>query len=578
MLMGLNATRGELRTALAPFRSALYPILAISAVLNVLLLSGSFFMLLVYDNVLASRSGATLLGLLFIVTIAYAFQAALELVRNRAMIQIGAMIDNQLVGRIHDVLSNYELRFGPMRDGMMPVRDLEAVRNYMSGQGPLALLDLPYVLLFLGILILFHWSLGLLAFAGVLILLCLMIATDRMTKEPAGLATALGNARYSLAETTRRSAETIRALGMGARNQVSWNEVSQNALAAHDQVAEVGGRMQAMSRSFRLLLQSLTLALGAYLVISGRATGGVIIASSILSSRVLMPVEQTIGNWKGMTAARQAWDRLTRVLADIPEQASPLALPPPSASLEVAGLTSGPPGGKALTISGVNFQLKAGKALAIMGPSGSGKSTLARCLVGVWPILRGHVRLDGASLDQWDPNQLGQHIGYVPQAIDLFDGSIAQNIARFEGDADTDTIIAAARAADIHDFIVRLPEGYQYQLGPNGGNLSAGQRQRVALARALYKNPFLLVLDEPNSNLDAEGEAALGKAITNARERGAIVIVIAHRPSILNQVDHIMLLVDGQVRQLGDRDEMIAKLNLLPRPTDTGQLPNAAGR
>lgn len=563
--MAIVANPGfELKVSLAPLKGAIMPVLVISAVLNILMLSGSLFMLLVYDEVLTSRSTPTLLGLILMVTVAYAFQGVLDLVRSRAMIHAGALIDTRLSNRIYDIISRYELRFGPMTQGMAPVRDLDSVRSYLSGGGMLALLDLPYVLLFLGILFIFHWTLGLLATFGVLILVVLMLVTNHLTKEPTQEASTLASVRYSFAETTRRNAEVIQALGMGARNRESWREISGSVLNTNDKLAGVAGKMQGASKAFRQLLQSLMLAMGAYLVILGEATGGVIIAGSILSARALMPVEQTIANWKGMMAARQAWERLSGVLVNVPEEFAPMALPAPHSTLAVQNVFSGPPGSTKATVSNVSFQMQAGKSLAVVGHSGSGKSSLMRNLVGVWPIARGTIRLDGAEINQWDPHELGRHIGYVPQAIEMFDGTIAQNISRFDPDATPDAIIAAAKAADIHDLILRLPGGYEYPLGLGGGALSAGQRQRVALARALYGDPFLLVLDEPNSNLDHEGEAALARALDAARLRGAIVIVVAHRPAILSQVDYIMAMVNGQVRQIGAREEMLEQLKLLP--------------
>lgn len=554
----------ELKASLAPLKGAIVPVLVISAVLNILMLSGSFFMLLVYDEVLTSRSTPTLVGLIIMVTVAYAFQGVLDLIRGRAMIHAGALIDTRLSDRIYDIISRYELRFGPMTQGMAPVRDLDSVRSYLSGGGVLALLDLPYVFLFLGILFIFHWTLGLLATFGVLVLVALMLMTNHLTKEPTQEASSLAGVRYSFAETTRRNAEVIQALGMGGRNRESWREISGSVLDTNDKLAGVAGKMQGASKAFRQLLQSLMLAMGAYLVIKGDATGGVIIAGSILSARALMPVEQTIANWKSMMAARQAWDRLNGVLVNVPEEFSPMALPAPQATLTVQNVFSGPPGSNKATVSNVSFQMEAGKSLAVIGHSGSGKSSLMRNLVGAWPIARGTIRLDGAEINQWDPHELGRHIGYVPQAIEMFDGTIAQNISRFDPEATPDAIIAAAKAADIHDLILRLPGGYEYPLGVGGGSLSAGQRQRVALARALYGDPFLMVLDEPNSNLDHEGEAALAHALQSARVRGAIVIVVAHRPAILSQVDYIMVMAEGQVRQIGARDEMLERLKLLP--------------
>ena len=555
----------ELKASLAPLKEAIVPVLVISAVLNVLMLSGSFFMLLVYDEVLTSRSTPTLLGLFAMVTIAYAFQGVLDLIRGRAMIHAGAFIDTRLSDRIYDVISRYELRFGPMTQGMAPVRDLDSVRSYLSGGGVLALLDLPYVILFLGILFIFHWTLGLVAMAGVLILVALMLITNRLMKEPTQEASAHAGVRQALAETTRRNAGVIQALGMGTRNRQAWRQISGSVLETDDKLAGVAGKMQGASKAFRQLLQSMMLAMGAYLVIQGEATGGVIVAGSILSARALMPVEQTIAHWKSMMAARQAWDRLNGVFGNLPEEIAPMALPAPRSSLAVQNVFSGPPGSSQPTVSNVSFMLQAGKALAVVGHSGSGKSSLIRNLVGAWPIVRGAIRLDGAEITQWDPHELGRYIGYVPQTIELFDGTIAQNIARFQPDAAPEAIIAAAQAADIHDLILRLPGGYDYPLGANGGSLSAGQQQRVALARALYGDPFLMVLDEPNSNLDREGEAALARALDSARMRGAIVIIVAHRPAILSQVDYIMVMANGQVQQIGARDEMLERLRLLPQ-------------
>ena len=525
-------------------------------------------MLLVYDEVLTSRSVPTLVGLFAMVAVAYAFQSSLDIIRGRALIQIGALVDKRLSGRIYDIISRYELRFGPMHGGLMPVRDVDAIRTYLSGQGPIALLDLPWVLLFLAVLFMFHWALGLTSLLGVVVLVVLMIATDRLTRDKIRSVASITNARFSLAEATRRNAEAIRALGMSEWTRRSWVDISTSSLAAHDRLAEIGGKMQGVSKSFRQMLQSLMLAVGAFLVIDGDATGGIIIAGSILSARALLPVEQVIAHWKSMTAASQAWDRLERVFTDIPAEIAPLALPAPKARFQVRDLAGGPPLQKP-TVHNITFNLKAGESMGVLGRSGSGKSSMIRLLAGIWPVARGSIRLDGASLDQWAPDDLGRHIGYVPQTVELFDGTVAQNIARFDPKASPEQVLAAARAADVHDMIVHLPGGYEYQLGPGGGNLSAGQKQRVALARALYGDPFLLLLDEPNSNLDLEGEAALGAAIEGARQRGAVTIVVAHRQAILANIDYVMLMSDGQVRQLGRRDEVLGRLQVLnPPPSD----------
>lgn len=565
---------GEVRAMLQAILPVLWPILIFSAVFNVLLLSGSFFMLLVYDDVLASRSGATLAGLLLMVTIAYVFQGAVDVIRSRVLLHSGAQADQKLCDRLYDIVSRYEQEVGPMPSGAAPVRDLDVVRGYITGPGPLALLDLPYVIMFLVILTLFHWALGLATLAGVLIMIALMVLGDRRTRTPALQAAAVAAARFTMAEDVRRNGEVLRVLGMGARRRASWDAVSLNLIAAHDELAGVSGRTQVIGKAFRLFLQSFVLAVGAFLVIDNDATGGVIIAGSILSARALMPVEQTIGQWKPMTEAGQAWRRLSALLDRVPPVEPPMPLPRPHVGIEVQGVVCGPPGRQKITVANVSFRLSAGEALAVIGHSGSGKSSLMRAMTGAWPLLRGAVRLDGASLDQWDPVQIGRDIGYVPQAIELFEGSIAQNIARFDPQAAPEAIIAAARAADVHDMIVALPGGYEYPIGgPTGGGLSGGQKQRIALARALYGDPFLIVLDEPNSNLDAAGEDALLAAIAAAKQRGALVIIVGHRATVFAQVDHIMIMADGQVLQMGERAEMLKRINFSPAPSRTPEPP-----
>jgi ATP-binding cassette subfamily C protein len=560
--------RGMLQAVLP----VLWPIMVFSAVFNVLLLAGSFFMLLVYDDVLASRSGATLAGLLLMVTVAYAFQGAIDVIRSRVLLHTGAKTDRRLCDRLYDVISRYEQEVGPLPSGAAPVRDLDLVRGYITGPGPLALLDLPYVLMFLLILTVFHWILGLATLAGVLVMVALMVLGDRRTRTPALQAAAVAAARFSMAEDVRRNGEVLRVLGMGGRRRASWDAVSLNLISAHDELADVSGRTQVIGKAFRLFLQSFVLAVGAFLVIDGRATGGVIIAGSILSARALMPVEQTIGQWKPMTEASQAWRRLSALLERVPPREVPMPLPRPAASLEMQGVVCGPPGRQKVTVANVSLRLASGEALAVIGHSGSGKSTLMRAMTGAWPLLRGAVRLDGASLEQWDPVQLGRDIGYVPQAIELFDGTIAQNIARFDPQAEPDAIIAAARAADVHDMIVALPGGYEYVLGgPGGGGLSAGQKQRIALARALYGDPFLIVLDEPNSNLDAAGEDALVAAVRAAKQRGAIVVIVGHRPTVFAHVDHIMIMAEGRVMQMGERGEMLKRINFNAAPASPAQ-------
>lgn len=552
----------ELHKALAAFRGAFLGAAAVSGVLNLLMLSGSFFMLLVYDSVLPSRSGASLAGLLVLVLVLYAFQGVLDFLRSRIMVQVGAAADGAMSGRVYGLVTRGE--GAGAGDGLQPLRDLDQLRSFLSGPGLLALFDLPWMVLYLGVCFLFHWSIGLTALAGALILLTLTVVADRLAREPVRKAAAAASIRNGMAAADRQNAEVVKALGMRRRLADAWSQANEEHLASQQKAAGAGAGLGSLTKVLRLALQSVVLAVGAWLVLQDRATAGVIIAGSILSARALAPVELAVGNWRSVVATRQAWTRLVQALSAAPVAASPTPLPAPCKTLQVEGLSVAPPRAQRLTVQDVSFTLSAGEGLGVVGPSASGKSSLARALVGAWPTVRGKVRLDGAALEQWDDERLGRHIGYLPQDVELLAGTVAQNIARFEPGAEPDAIIAAARLARVHEMILRLPEGYETQVGPRGAALSAGQSQRVALARALYGDPFLVVLDEPNSNLDGEGEQALGEAIADARARGAIVVVIAHRPSALAAVDQMLVLRDGRVQAFGPKDEVLPKI--LPPP------------
>ncbi|MCJ7599653.1 MAG: type I secretion system permease/ATPase, partial [Methyloceanibacter sp.] len=363
--------------------------------------------------------------------------------------------------------------------------------------------------------------------------------------------------RNTLLEASRRNAEVVRAMGMGQRLGSRWSKANTEHLKSQRLASDVSGGLGSLSKALRMLLQSAVLGLGAWLVINQEASGGVIIASSILVSRALAPVELAIANWKGFVSARQGWRRLTNMMAMLPVEEIPLELPAPAGALVVEGIAAVPPSERRVVSNDVSFDLKAGAGLGVIGPSASGKSSLARVLVGVWPAARGKVRLDGAALEQWSPEILGNHIGYLPQDVELFDGTVAENIGRFDHQPDAEKVINAAKAAGAHDLILSLPNGYDTPIGEGGTSLSAGQRQRVALARALYGDPFLVVLDEPNSNLDDEGDRALTGAIANVRRRGGIVIVIAHRPSALAAVDQVLVLANGQKVKMGPKEEVL---------------------
>ncbi|KAA9013023.1 type I secretion system permease/ATPase [Sphingobium limneticum] len=531
----------------------------LSAVLNILLLSGSVYMMLVYDMVLPSRSIPTLMGLLIMVILAYSYQGFLETVRARIFTHLASTMEVDLTSFIHKLVITMA-RGGSAKDPLQPIRDLEQMRAFLSGAGPMALMDLPWMFFFIIVLFLLHPLLGITVFVGSLVLIGLTVLTNSLTAARTVEMTGITNDRTRIADTSRRHAEALYVMGMEGRFRDRWTAISGQYLQAHQKVTNVTATMSTISKMVRLLLQSLVLTVGALLVMNGQASGGVIFASSILSARAFGPVELVIGNWKGLVAARDSWTRLQSWLPSVMGQRAPLSLKPPLLSLSVENLSLAPAGSDERTVTGVTFLAKAGEAVAVLGPSGCGKSTLVRGLAGILSPLSGSVRLDGAALDQWDSEALGQHIGYVPQNVELLTGTIAQNIARFEPNAPSDLIIAAARQAGVHDLILHLPEGYETQVGNDGSRLSAGQRQRIALARALYRDPFLIILDEPNSNLDIPGEEALGEAVSAASARGAIVIVVAHRPSILRAIDIVLLMRDGRVQAYGPKEKLVPHL------------------
>jgi ATP-binding cassette subfamily C protein len=449
---------------------------------------------------------------------------------------------------------------GSRNEGLQPLRDLDAVRSFLSGLGPGAFFDLPWLPFYLAICFAFHFVIGLTALVGAFILVGLTLVTEFMSREPAREATGLAARRNDLAATSRRNAEVLVAMGMSGRLTNRWSEANEKYLAGHQRASDIAGGLGAISKVLRMTLQSAVLGVGAYLVIHQEATAGVIIAGSILSARALAPVDLAIAHWRSFVAARQSWHRLNTLLEQLPVRSAQTMLQDPSSRLSVETISIVPPGDQKIIVQEVTFALEAGNGLGIIGPSGSGKSSLVRALVGVWQPFRGKVRLDGAALDQWSPDVLGRHIGYLPQDVELFAGSVAQNICRFDPEASSDGIIAAAKEAGVHQIIIKMRDGYDTQVGEQGAALSAGQAQRVALARALYGNPFLIVLDEPNSNLDTEGDEALTRAIRGARERGAIVVVVAHRPVGIEGVDQLLVLRDGRVQAFGPKETVLGQV------------------
>jgi ATP-binding cassette subfamily C protein len=554
-----KTTRSELGEALRSCRIALIGVGLISCMVNLLYLTGSIFMLEIYDRVLPSRSVSTLVGLVILAGGLYAAQGVLDLLRGRILVRIGSALDEGLSGRMFGTVIELPLA-GAANQALQPLRDLDNIRSFLSGMGPGALFDLPWLPVYLAICFLFHPMIGLTALIGAVILVLLTVLTELFTRARSADTNDLSVERGNIAAASPRNAEVLRAMGMARHFVRRWTDVNQKYLADNQRTSDMIGGLAAVAKVCRMALQSAVLGVGAYLVIYQEATAGIIIAGAILSARALAPVDLAIANWKGFVAARQSWHRLDALFQLLPPADAPTLLELPSKRLSVENVSIIPPGGEKAVVDDVSFALQAGSALGIIGPSGSGKSSLMRALVGVWRPARGTVRLDGAALKQWSPDHLGKSIGYLPQAVELFEGSIAQNICRHDPDAAPEAIVAAAKQAGVHEMIVTMPDGYDTKIGFRGSALSAGQAQRIALARALYGDPFLIILDEPNSNLDSEGDEALTRAIRLARSRGAIVIVVAHRPVGIEGVDHLLVMKEGRLQAFGAKETVLAQV------------------
>jgi ATP-binding cassette subfamily C protein PrsD len=550
VLQGLRATKGRL-----------IGVGVFSGVINLLMLSGPFYMLQVYDRVIPSRNVATLVGLSLIVLVVYAAQGYLDALRARMLSRIGALFDASLQDAIHVALAVLPVRGVKPMLAQQPLRDLDQVRAFLSGMGPTAFLDMPWTPLFVIMLFLFHPVVGVLGLGGAISIVVVSLAIERQSRGAARAAAEAGAHRQVLADATRHNAEAIRALGMTARLTERWSKTNEHYLQETIRANDVYANLGSGAKILRQILQSGMLGAAAYLVVVEQASGGVMIASSIMMGRALAPIEVALNTWKQLVAAREGVTRLREVLRDTASPDAPaVVLPRPERILSVQDLAVAAPGNGRILVTDVSFSLAAGMGLALLGASASGKSSLSKALVGIWPAAQGTIRLDGATLDQWRSDDLGRHIGYLPQDVALLDGTIADNIARFDESATSDDILQAARIAGAHEMILSLPEGYETHIGEGGMLLSAGQRQRVGLARAVFGDPFLIVLDEPNANLDADGENALTAAIQTLRKRQCIVIVISHRPSALTALDMAMVLYSGKMIAFGPREEVFARV------------------
>ena len=563
-----NGTTGPraVKSALKPLRPWFYVVAAFSMAVNVLMLTGSLYMLQVYDRVLSSGSVETLVALSLIALFAYGVQGTLDAMRSRMLSRIGAEAERELTPQVYDAVTSVAARGTSSAQALGPERDLEAVRTFLSGLGPTAFMDMPFMPMFFFGCFLLHSALGWLAVAGCVIIVGGAVLVERLSSARSKATRELALQKLVFMEASRRNAEAVVSMGLRPALRERWLALSENHTRAHIGLGDVTATMGSFVKVLRLVLQSAVIGLGGYLAINHQMSPGAIIAASVMLSRGLAPIEIAVAHWKSFIAFRQGLARLDELLSVAPDATSRTELPAPRNTLFVETITVAPPGATKPVVHDLGFVLPSGSALCIMGPSACGKSTLARALVGIWPVASGAVRLDGAALDNWSDGALGRHIGYLPQDISLFEGSIADNIGRFTAANDADGVIAAAMAAGAHDMILSLPEGYDTRLGEGGLRLSGGQRQRIALARALYGNPFLVVLDEPNSNLDAEGERALNAAIEAVRKRGGIAVVITHRKSASVNCDYLAVMIDGRFVDFGRREEIMQRMAEPARP------------
>ena len=547
----------ELSEAIRKGRGLFMSVFFFSIFVNLLMLTGPIFMLQVYDRVLGSRSEATLVALVVLVAVLYLIMGILDHARGRILARSGAKFQASMDRRVFEAVLKRSVVPSERSKPASGLRDLESVQRLMSSPALLAVCDMPWVPIFIGAIFIFHPWLGYLALAGGLFLVSVTLMNQLLTRKPVGEANGMAVQADTFAESIRESGEVIQGLGMRGSVLQRWRQYRDRALEAQISSSDLTGTFATTSKTFRFFLQSAMLALGAYLVLQGELTPGAMIAGSILLGRALAPVEQAIAQWPLVIRARAGWKALAELLEKSPQEPERTELPKPKAIMEAQQITVVPPGEQVATLRMVSFRLDPGQALGVIGPSGAGKSTLARAILGIWRPASGKVRLDGASLDNYDPDTLGQHIGYLPQEVSLFNGTIAENIARMSSQPDPAMVVEAAKKAAAHDMILSFPEGYDTVISGGSGRLSGGQKQRIGLARAMYGDPVVLVLDEPNANLDSVGSEALNQAIRQMKKDGKSVIIMAHRPAAIAECDLILYIDQGMRKAFGPRDEVL---------------------
>jgi len=549
----------ELKGALKGVRRYFLYVGLFSIAINMLMLMPILYMMQLYDRVISSGSLPTLAMLTLLLVFLLTAMGGMEWVRTMILISASNKLETSLRERVFDSMFKHALFTGGMTKSALAMRDLTGLRQFMTGTGLFAFFDAPWFPIYVAIMFMFHFWFGTAAIIAGIIMVVLAYTNERVTNQKLKDANSQANAINNQMNGSLRNAEVIAAMGMAKDIRHRQEQKSNEVLGLQTSASKWAGGLTSLSKTFRVTAQSLTLGLGAYLALNQEISPGMMIAGSLLLGRALAPIDMLVSSWKGFSLARSQYGRIGQLLDEIPAPEETMSLPIPHGNLKVEQVFVTPPGAQSPVVKGVSFELKAGDALGILGPSASGKSSLARSVLGIWPASSGKVRLDGVDIAAWDRDELGPHIGYLPQDIELFDGSIAANICRF-GEADAEKIVAAAKLAGVHELILRLPQGYDTIIGSAGGILSGGQRQRIGLARAMYDNPCLLVLDEPNSNLDDQGEKELVEAILRIKSDGCTVIVITHRTLVLQCVDILLVLKEGATFGYGPRDQVLASL------------------
>ncbi|WP_340122797.1 type I secretion system permease/ATPase [Methylobacter svalbardensis] len=551
--------KSDLEEALKLCKGAFLSAAGFSLLINFLMITPSIYMLQVYDRVVATGNKTTLLMLTLIVIVLFITMASLEWVRSQILVRVSTRLEMLLNQRLFQIAFKQSLYSGGQRATTQPLDDLTGLRQFLTGNGLFAFFDAPWMPVYLALLFLFHPWFGWFSVLTAILLCIVAAVTEKATTKILSEANNVAMATRGALGRNLRNAEVIESMGMLGKIRQRWMVGAVKVLELQAIASSRAGLLTALSKIIRISSQSLILGLGAYLVIEREISPGLMIAGSILMGRAMAPIDLIIGTWKGFISARGQYKRLNDILLQIPADKDRMLLPDPHGRIQLENAVVVPPGSKVAVIKGINLVIEKGDIVGIIGPSGAGKSTLARAILGIWPTANGAIRLDGAEVFSWDREHLGDFIGYLPQDIELFEGTISENIARF-GDIDSDQVVEAAKMADVHDLILRFPEGYDTLIGSTGGNLSGGQRQRIGLARALYGNPVLVVLDEPNSNLDEQGEAALEKALIRLKEKQTTVLIVTHRNSVLSKVDKLLILSEGTLAVYGPRDQVIAHL------------------